>query len=102
MQDDRIRNIAPKRSVWENLVLQKFSKPVVLLFLLVASLMISFLIARQGVVMGIMITGLIVGVPLLYSAIAYPRVGIVLFVLVSFFINYQGILGLVPEDTPIG
>ncbi|MES2109209.1 MAG: O-antigen ligase family protein [Bacteroidota bacterium] len=102
MQDDRIRNIAPKRTIWENLVHHKFSKPVVIFFLLLTALCVSFLIARQGVVMGFLIIGLTLGAPLLYVAVAVPRVGIVMFIIISFFINYQAILGLVPPDTPIG
>ncbi|MDO3641021.1 O-antigen ligase [Mucilaginibacter sp. L3T2-6] len=102
MQDDRIRDIAPKKTILENLVLYKFSKPMVLVFLLFIALCVSYLIARQGMVMGLLIIGFTVGAPILYAAVAYPRVGIVLFILLSFFINYQGILGLVPPDAPIG
>lgn len=102
MQDDRIRDIAPKRTILENLVLRKFSKPLVIFFLLLIALCVSFLIARQGMVMGILIIGATIGAPLLYAAVAVPRVGIVIFIILSFFINYQLILGQVPEDTPVG
>src|SRR3569833_4396287 len=102
MQDDRIRDIAPKRTILENLVLHKFSKPVVIFFLLLIALCVSFLIARQGMVMGILIIGATIGAPLLYAAVAVPRVGIVIFIILSFFINYQLFLGQVPEDTPVG
>lgn len=102
MRDDRIRDLAPKRTIFENLVLHKFSKPVVIFFLLLISLFVSFLIARQGIIMGVLIIGFTIGAPLLYATVAFPRLGIMMFIIISFFINYQGILGLVPPDTPVG
>ena len=102
MADDRTRENVPKRTIWQNIVIHKFSKPVVVIFLLLASLFISFVIARQGMVAGVLILILIVALPLVYCSVAYPKFGIILFIIAAFFINYQLILSLVPPDTPIG
>jgi len=102
MSSDRIRNSASKKSIWENIVIHKFSKPAVLIFLLFTSLLISFLIATQGAAIGIFILIMIIGLPLLYAVVAYPKFGIILFIIASFFINYQLILSQVPPDTPVG
>lgn len=102
MSNDRIRNNAPKNSVWENIIIYKFSKPVVIIFLLLTSLLISFLIATQGAAIGILILIMIIGLPLVYAAVVYPKFGIILFIIASFFINYQLVLSQVPPDTPVG
>ncbi|MDB4923565.1 O-antigen ligase [Mucilaginibacter sp.] len=100
MSNDQTRNSAPKKSVWESIIIHKFSKPVVLIFLLFTSLFISFLIARQGMVIGVLILVAITALPLVYAAIAYPKFGIILFIIASFFINY--VSRFLPDDTPIG
>ena len=102
MTDDRIRDSVPKKTIWENIVIHKFSKPVVLVFLLITSLFISFIIASQGVAAGILILIFIIALPLVYCAVAYPKFAIVLFIIAAFFINYQFILSMVPPDTPVG
>lgn len=102
MSDDHIRNSEPKKTIWENIILHKFSKPLVPIFLLVISLIVSFLIARQGMIAGIAILILLIGIPLLYAIVAYPKFGIIVFIIASFFINYQFIVSLTPPDTPIG
>jgi len=102
MPSDRIKDIAPKKTIWQNIVIHKFSKPMVVIFVLIASLTASFLIARLGMVMGVFFLIMMVGLPMLYAAVAYPKVGITLYLIIAFFINYQAILGLLPEDTPIG
>ncbi|MCO5947010.1 O-antigen ligase family protein [Mucilaginibacter flavidus] len=102
MTDDRIRDSVPKKTIWENIVIHKFSKPVVIVFLLLGSLFISFAIAKQGMVAGVLILILMIALPLMYGAINYPKFGIILFIIAAFFINYQFILSLVPPDTPVG
>ena len=102
MSNDRIRNSAPKKSIWENIIIHKFSKPLVLLFLLFASLLISFLIARQGMAIGILILVMLIALPTLYAVVAYPKFGIIIFIIASFFINYQLFLSQFPPDTPVG
>jgi len=102
MTDDRIRDSVPKKTIWENIIIHKFSKPVVIVFLLLGSLFISFAIARQGMVSAVLILILIICPALVYGAVAYPKFGIILFIIAAFFINYQFILSMVPPDTPVG
>ncbi len=100
MPNDQIRNNANRETFWNSIILHKFSKPLVLFFLLFASLFISFVIARQGLVAGIFILIIIVGIPLIYAIVAYPRFGIIIFIITSFIINY--ISRPLPPDVPIG
>ncbi|HVW97013.1 MAG TPA: O-antigen ligase family protein [Mucilaginibacter sp.] len=100
MTDDRIRNSVPKKTLWENIIIHKFSKPAVLVFLLCASLFISFIVARQGMVMGILIVIVIFAMPFVYATVAFPKFGIIIFIIVTFLINY--VSRVVPDDTPIG
>ena len=102
MSNDRIKNSVPKKTIWENIVIYKFSKPAVVIFLLFTSLFISFLIANLGMGIGILILGMMVALPILYAVVAYPKFGIIAFIIASFFINYQLFLGLFPPDTPVG
>jgi len=53
-------------------------------------------------VVGVLILILIIALPLVYGAVAYPKFGIILFIIAAFFINYQFILSMVPPDTPVG
>ncbi|ASU33859.1 O-antigen ligase family protein [Mucilaginibacter xinganensis] len=100
MSNDQIRNSAPKKTVWENIIIYKFSRPVVLIFLLLSSLAASYLIAKQGMVIGILMLILIVGIPLVYAAVSYPKLGIILFITTSFFINFLS--RPLPDDIPLG
>lgn len=49
---------------------------------------------------GIIILVVIISLPFVYATVAYPRFGIIVFIVVSFFINY--ISRPLPDDTPIG
>jgi hypothetical protein len=100
MLNDRVRNNEQKKTLWDRIIIQKISAPVVVLFLVLASLSVSFIIAREGFVIGVIILFVIIGAPVAYATVAYPEFGIVVLIVVSFFVNYLS--RLVPEDTPIG
>jgi hypothetical protein len=100
MLNAQVKNSASGKSFWDRVIAQKLSKPIVLFFLLFASLFISALIAEGGVTTGLLILILIIGLPSVYAVVAYPKFGIIVLILVSFLINFAS--RLVPEDTPIG
>src|ERR1700761_3677583 len=100
MPADRAENRALKKSVWDRLVLQKLSAPVVFVFLITCSLGIAYLVAREGYVTGMIILCAIIALPTAYAVVAYPNIGIILLLIVAFFINYSS--RFLPEPTPIG
>src|ERR1035437_5632487 len=100
MLNDPVRNNEQKKTLWDRIIIQKISAPVVVLFLVLASLSVSFIIAREGFVIGVIILFVIIGAPVAYATVAYPEFGIVVLIVVSFFVNYLS--RLLPEDTPIG
>lgn len=100
MLNDQFDRAAPKGSFWESVITQKFSKPAVLIFLLAASIGSSFFIARGGLINVAIILILIIGLPIIYATVAYPKFGIITLISISFIINY--VSKAAPDDAPIG
>jgi len=72
----------------------------VFLSLLFCCLLISFLVARQGLLTGVIILAFLIGLPIIYAVVVYPRFGIILFICAAFLINQLS--RILPDDTPIG
>ncbi|WP_428331027.1 O-antigen ligase family protein [Mucilaginibacter sp.] len=100
MPNDTTGNNASRGSFWSNLILHKYSKLIVLFVLLITSLTISFLIASQGAVMGILIIIALIGLPAVYAIVAYPKFGIIVFIIAAFLVNHAS--RILPDNTPIG
>lgn len=100
MHDDRAADKIKKRSFWEKIISQKLHAPVIIVFLLLSSLFMSLIIAREGFVPGVAILCGIIGLPIAYGTVAKPEFGIALFIIASFFINF--VSRFMPENTPIG
>jgi len=89
-----------RKTFWHRIILKKLSAPIVILFLLVCSLAVSFLIAREGYVLGIIILCGIIAIPVAYAVVAHPDSGMVILIVLSFFVNESS--RFLPEPTPIG
>ena len=100
MIDGQNRNNAQKKTLWETIVLKKFSAPIVIIFLFFTAIAVSFIIAKGGLVIGIVILCAVIGLPIAYATVAYPVFGIIALLVVSFFINY--VSRFLPDDLPIG
>jgi len=100
MPDDQVRNSLSNKTLWDRVIIKKLSAPVVILFLTLASLSVSFIIARGGYVTGLVILCGIICLPVVWATVAYPKFGIIILIAVSFFINY--VSRFLSEDTPIG
>jgi hypothetical protein len=100
MIDVQVRNNVQKRTLWETILLKKFSAPIVIIFLFFTALAVSYLIAKGGLVLGIVMLCAIIGLPVAYAVVAYPIFGIITLLVVSFFINY--VSRFLPDDLPIG
>ena len=100
MPGDHVINNATKKTFWDKLIIQKLSAPIVIIFLICTSLAVSYVIASDGYVTGLIILCIIIALPTVYAAVVYPKFGIITLIIVSFFINYSS--RLLPETTPIG
>lgn len=100
MLNERLQNNVYKKTFWDKIVIQKFSQPIVIFFLLLSSLFVSVVIARGGVTIAISLLIVIIALPLLYVIVVFPQFGIIVFMIVSFIIN--DISRFVPEVTPLG
>jgi hypothetical protein len=100
MLSDQVRNSASGKPFWHKIIIKKFSAPVVIAFAVIASLAATFLIAREGYALGLILICVLIGLPVLYATVVYPEFGIVTLIVVSFFINFSS--RFLPEPTPIG
>jgi O-antigen ligase len=100
MLNDKIGNSRVNGSFWQSLLVQKFSSPLVLSFLIVAALFVSILVYKLGLIGVGAILVLIIGLPVLFAIVAYPKFGITVLILTAFFINY--VSEFLPEEVPIG
>ncbi|BAU54970.1 O-antigen ligase family protein [Mucilaginibacter gotjawali] len=100
MLNDEFRDNVHKRTFWENLIVKKFEAPVVIIFAVLASLFVTYIIALGGYQIGVVIICALIGLPIIYATVAYPKFGIISLIILSFFINYSS--RFVPEPTPIG
>jgi len=100
MPTDQLRNSLSNKTIWDKVIVQKLSAPIVIVFLIFAGLSASFIIAREGYVVGLIILCGIIALPMAYATVAYPKFGIIALLVISFFINYSS--RFLPEPTPIG
>jgi O-antigen ligase len=100
MLNNPIKSNAHGETFWNSIIIQKFSKPIVLIFVLLASLAASYYVAMGGVINALILLILIVGLPAIYATVAYPQFGIIILIGVSFIINY--VSRVAPDDAPIG
>ena len=93
-------NTEIKQGFWKNLLIQKFSHPFALLFLLIISLFISFLTYKLGLIGVGAVLAITIGLPIVFSITVYPEFGICALITGAFFINY--VAEFLPEGVPIG
>jgi hypothetical protein len=100
MPNDQTGSTKEKGSFWRSQLIQKFSSPLVISFLIVAALFVAFVVYKLAFIGVGIILVLIIGLPTLFSIVAYPKFGITVLILVAFFINY--VSEFLPEAVPIG
>jgi len=96
----QVENNLQRKTFWHRIIAKKISAPVVILFLAIASLSVSFIVAREGYVMGVTILCGLIALPIAYASVVYPEFGIIALIVASFFINFAS--RFLPEPTPIG
>ncbi len=82
-----------------SLLLEKLNNPIgyLLLFLLSSGLAIG--VALGGLKFGLLTLAVLIGIPAVYAIVVYPVIGMVLFLILAYFILYIGKLGV---DFPLG
>ncbi|SDD31843.1 O-Antigen ligase [Mucilaginibacter pineti] len=100
MLNEQTGNGNVKQTFWKSILFKKFSSPLVIVFLLAAALFISVVVYKTGFIGIGAILILIIGLPILYGIVVYPKFGITVLILASFFINY--VSEILPEEVPIG
>ena len=93
----------PKLSVKERirkmLLIEKMKSPVGIILLLLFCTCITFVIAKSGVITGLLFVVVMIGMPLVYGIVAYPRFGIIVFLALAYFIMWLYKMGV---DFPLG
>jgi len=69
------------------------------IFLLAVSIVFSFIIAQYGFVPGVLILLTLVGLPIIYGLVVYPKFGVLLYLFLAYIIMYVGKFGI---DFPLG
>lgn len=100
MNNNRANNGGVKERFWDNMLVQKLSNPLVLVFLILAAAAVSLIVYKLGIIGAGAILAVIIGLPIVFGIVAYPKFGITIFILASFFTNY--VAEIVPDDVPIG
>jgi O-antigen ligase len=100
MPNDYIDKNVSGDTFWKSIVIHKFSKPAVLIFVLLASLAAAFYVAHGGLISAFIVLVVIVGLPAIYATVAFPKFGIIILISVAFIIN--GVSRVAPDNAPIG
>lgn len=87
-------------SFWSSVIRKKFSKPAVLISLLLFALYTSVIITRQGIIGGLLIATVFIVIPVVYAVVVFPEFGIITLIVIAFIINHLS--RIMPDDTPIG
>lgn len=88
-----------KKGVWKDILLNKFSKPTVIAFLLVTSLFISFSIVKGGIAMGLLFIIALIGIVIVCGVIAHPKFGIVTLFIAAYLLFIPGKMNI---NFPLG
>jgi hypothetical protein len=89
-----------KKAFWDEIVTNKLYSPKVWLFLLSVSVMVSYMVCVWGIRGAIVAGGVIVGLPVMFAIVAYPKFGISVLLITSYLLFFFGKLSL--GDHPIG
>ncbi|GHB61427.1 O-antigen ligase family protein [Persicitalea jodogahamensis] len=84
-----------RKSIWEEKLLNPFGAGV--LALLGAG--IAFLVGSFGLLLGLLLVVALVGIPTLFGIIAFPKFGIVVFIVAAYLLFFVSRLGV---DFPVG
>lgn len=88
------------KTYWRKKLFTGLTTTNMILLMLPVALFIAFVVAKMGIVGAAGLLVLIIGIPVVYGIVAYPKFGIAVLMIVAFMINYAS--EFLPNDTPIG
>jgi cell division protein FtsW (lipid II flippase) len=100
MFGDRLSNNFSNQTLWQKIVIRKFSSPLVIVLVALLSIGICFVIAKTDFATGVLIVLSLIGLPVLYATVAWPEFGIIALFVVAFLLSYA--FRFLPEPTPAG
>ena len=100
MPDKQVKNIGLKAYLRNKLQLNNLSTNRMIVMLLPAAVFVSVVVSKAGIMGAAGLLAIVVGLPVVYGIIAYPKFGIAALVVVSFMLNYLS--SIFPSDQPTG
>lgn len=88
-----------KKTFWEKIIANKLSGPSVWLFMMASALFIAYVVSHYGMIGVGGLLAIIIGLPVLYGIIAFPKFGIMVLFVWSYLVNF---VGNFTGDAPIG
>jgi len=76
------------------------SQVVLWVFFLLVAGVFSFVTVKFGIAGSVVVLGLVIGLPIAYGVIVYPKFGILVLFIWSYWVNFMS--NFIPEGTPIG
>ena len=89
-----IYSMSFKQRVWKMIFIEKLKNPLGYVFLMLATLGISFLIAELGPIMAVLTIVVMIGLPLAYAIIVFPEFGIITILISAYLIMWVDKIGL--------
>ena len=74
--------------------LEKLYNPIGLAFLILVAAVIAVGTYKFGILFGAALLGLVIGLPTIYSIVAYPKFGILVLLVLAYLLFYMGRLGV--------
>lgn len=81
-------------------LIKKMNTPLGYLIILLVCMGIGVGIAKAGIIVGALVLALVIGIPVIYSLIAYPRIGITIFLSFAYLIMWVIRMGII--NFPLG
>lgn len=100
MLEKRVENNGLISSIRDKLKISNLTTNTLILLLLPVAVFVSVVVAKLGIIGVAGIMALVIGVPVVFATVAYPKFGIALLIFMSFMLNY--ISEPLPPTTPTG
>ncbi|HMG84023.1 MAG TPA: O-antigen ligase family protein [Ferruginibacter sp.] len=87
-------SLSVKQRVWKMIFIEKLKNPLGYIFLMLATLGISFLIAELGPIMAVLTMVIMIGLPMAYAIIVFPEFGIITILVSAYLVMWVDKIGL--------
>src|ERR1700677_2109525 len=94
IRGEEIYALSLKQRIWKMIFIEKLNNPLGYIFLILATLGISFLIAYLGPIAAILTIVVFIGLPLAYAIIIFPQFGIATLLISAYLVMWVDKIGL--------